>query len=122
MGYRSDTAVQFINQAEADRFIKAYEELLEETKHQEDSLFKFSKVSTNSFGEVTYYWGWIKFYPEFPEVDAFEETLSSDEYTCIFIRIGEEFDDIEYEDYRHTAQFNEPIYVKREIAAFQFKK
>ena len=115
MGYRSDTAVQFINQAEADRFIKAYEELLEETKHQEDSLFKFAKVSTNPFGEVTYYWDWIKFYPEFPEVDAFEETLSSDEYTCIFIRIGEEFDDIEYKEYGDIVGFSEPIYIRQEI-------
>ena len=115
MGYRSDTAVQFINQEEADRFIKIYEELLAEKEHQGSSLFKFAKVSTNPFGEVTYYWDWLKFYPEFPEVDAFEETLSRDEYTCIFIRIGEEYGDIEYKEYGNIVGFSEPIYIRQEI-------
>ena len=116
MGYRSDTAVQFINQAEADRFIKVYEKLLAVEKHQESSLFKFvDKTTINPFGEVTYHWDWLKFYPEFPEVKAFEDTLATDDFTCIFIRIGEDYDDIEYKEYGDIVGFSEPIYIRQEI-------
>ena len=50
-------------------------------------------------GSVVYYWREFKFYNYFPEVHAMTDVLETNEYSAIFIRIGEDFGDVVNEAY-----------------------
>ncbi len=116
MGYRSDVAVQFINQAEADKFIDAYNKELEERKPTYCNLFNMvDEKVVNKFGEVIYHWKQLKFYGSYPEIGIFQNLILSEEYVCLFIEIGEEYDDFMYDGLHNRRYFNQPIYPKREI-------
>ena len=105
MGYRSDIAIQFINQEEANKFIRTYAKHPREIHGEKiKNLGYFTEYNepehVNEFGEVSYFWQDVKFYLNYPDVKAMVKTLESNKFTCIFIRIGEDEDD----EKRHFGQ------------------
>lgn len=62
---------------------------------------RFKQQVTSENGDVLYYWKYIKWEREFPEVDIIERFMEqldrenlSEKY--MFVRVGEEWDDVEY--------------------------
>lgn len=103
MGYYSDVALTLTKKG-----LKELQESLDaanitqKTKDEVKELFKYSQKHSldSSSGSKMWYWDSIKWYdyePEyFPEVDfisSFLNSLDSEEY--LFLRIGEDLDDIE---------------------------
>lgn len=121
MSYRSDFALQFVTEKVANDFIASYEkklaELFEESKKPDSFLNTFSSIECSEDyvkefsyfnrsqktiqekGSVVYYWSGVKFYDYFPEVQAMTDVLETNEYSAIFIRIGEETGDVVEEAY-----------------------
>jgi len=94
MGYRSDVAIAMR---------KEDYELLKEFDKENENLRDLLAVATvREKGEaVSLYWEWLKWYDSFSEVEAIEEflgKLSDEDKPYKFIRIGEEWDDIEKEE------------------------
>ena len=132
MGYRSNFAIQFINQKEADRFIQVYEkhynELVNSARYENfwaDKIgFHKYEVETyslfyddyepdyiNEFEEVTYYWEARKFYTDYyPWIDALVDVLETNDFSCIFIRTGDDEGDIENKKFGPT-MIREPIFL-----------
>ena len=117
MGYTSNVALQFPNKEEQAKFEREYIDCGEARAKDFYNLFNHAdEVIKNEFGEVTYCWDWIKFYPEFPEVNALTDTLETNKYNCIFIRLGEDYEDVEHKCYGwDSKQWTKPIYIKQEI-------
>ena len=71
------------------------------------------KHITDPSGVELYYWDTYKWYIEFPEIKwitDFIDSLSPEEYK--FIRIGEDYDDIEYSGCFYDGPFNVSIHRK----------
>ena len=94
MGYRSDVAITMR---------KEDYELLKEFDKENKNLIDLLESATirEKAGAVSLYWEWLKWYDSFSEVEAIEEflgKLSDEDKPYKFIRIGEEWDDIEREE------------------------
>lgn len=93
MGYRSDIAISMR---------KEDFELLKEFDKENRNLVELLGVAEvkESRGAVVIKWDSLKWYPDFPEVQAIEEflgKLSDEDKPYRFIRIGEAIDDTEVE-------------------------
>ena len=93
MGYRSDIAISMR---------KEDFELLQEFDKENRNLVELLEVAEvkESRGAVAIKWDSLKWYPDFPEVQAIEEflgKLSDEDKPYRFIRIGEAIDDTEVE-------------------------
>lgn len=93
MGYRSDIAISMR---------KEDFELLKEFDKENQNLVELLEVAEvkESRGAVVVKWDSLKWYPDFPEVQAIEEflgKLSDEDKPYRFIRIGEAVDDTEVE-------------------------
>ena len=94
MSYRSDVAITMR---------KEDYELLKEFDKENKNLIDLLESATirEKAGAVSLYWEWLKWYDSFSEVEAIEEflgKLSDEDKPYKFIRIGEEWDDIEREE------------------------
>jgi hypothetical protein len=94
MGYRSEVAIAM--RKEDYELLKEFDK---ENKNLIELLEMADKKEYN--GAISLKWEWLKWYPEFSEVQAIEEflcKLSDEDKPYKFIRIGEEYDDIETEN------------------------
>ena len=94
MSYRSEVAIAMR---------KEDYELLKKFDESNQDLLDLLKVATIREKEdaTSLYWDWLKWYDSFSEVQAIEEflgKLSDEDKPYKFIRIGEEWDDIEREE------------------------
>ena len=94
MSYRSEVAIAM--RKEDYELLKGFDE-------GNQNLLDLLKVATVREKEdaISLYWDWLKWYDSFSEVQAIEEflgRLSDEDKPYKFIRIGEEWDDIEREE------------------------
>jgi hypothetical protein len=100
MGYRSDVGLCLDATAE-----KSLAEALRTLEGQNEHAGIIRELFTNAeqkrdtdSGAVAYYWEWLKWYPEYPDVAFVESFLKSlKENSYLFIRVGESEDDTEYQ-------------------------
>ena len=122
MGYRSEVAIAIR---------KEDYELLKEFDKENQNLIELLEIANiKEYNEVICLkWDWLKWYSEFPEVQAIEEflaKLSDEDKPYKFIRIGEDIDDteVEYnygdeEKYRDVSyRINDMIGVERYINTY----
>ena len=88
MGYRSEVAVVIKNE-DYEKYIKGNSDLT--------NLMNIAEVTKND-DIVMIYWDWIKWYPEYTDIGAFNSILgciADNDHPYAFTRIGEEQGDIE---------------------------
>lgn len=121
MGYYSDfrimtttegreTLEDYVNKHTKEKEINLFNFLDEDKFNKELNIFMFGK-------------DFIKFYPEFPEIENIIDGLNflkKKNIPYCFIRIGENVDDIEYKDYKINNLPN-GLYVERKIAPYAEK-
>ena len=94
MSYRSDVAIAMR---------KEDYELLKEFDKENKNLIDLLDSATirEKAGAVSLYWEWLKWYDSFSEVEAIEEflgKLSDEDKPYKFIRIGEDYEDMDVEE------------------------
>lgn len=88
MGYRSEVCIKFSEQA-ADVLTTA----CKMNKHLKELV---ESADQGSIEDHFLYFEYSKWYDSYPEVEAIESILTElDEYDYGFIRIGEEYEDVE---------------------------
>ena len=93
MGYYSDVALVLSEKA-AQALRKRIEEAKEDATFQVDFADKYLKVD----GAELYYWEKITWYTAYPEVQWMKNFIDSlDKEGFLFIRIGENYGDMEYD-------------------------
>ena len=94
---RSDVAIA-MKQTDYEKLQKAIEELDEDTKEDVTHFMKgvSLEVSSENKEYVILKWEWVKWYDYFPEVEFILNFLEEIE-KYDYIRIGEDYDDIECE-------------------------
>ncbi len=105
MGYYSEVGL-CLNKAAHAAMLKKLARQNKETKKEVKELLayadKYIAHSKIEEGSVLYHWEWVKWYNSYTEVKFVEEflqTLGVDEEVELlyrFVRIGEEYDDIEF--------------------------
>ena len=127
MSYQNNVAIQFKNIPESLKFIKKYKERFEFHAKRDKEIKPFynlfnhaDKHIINEFGEVVYYWEHMSFWQEDREECILMEMIHYLEYDevddvsgAIFIRIGEEYGDIEYHEFGETSTFQQPIRIQK---------
>ena len=94
MGYRSDVAIALASEA-----IALLKEKLEATKDA-DKRYLFDNpdhhATDNDTGDELFRWNQVKWYDGYPEVDFVSRFLRElDSSSYLFVRVGEQYDDIE---------------------------
>ncbi len=114
MGYYSEIGLCLNN--------TAHEKMLAELKKQDETIQaevhdllaaaqKYVAIQGNDHEATLYHWSWIKWYSQFPEVKFMEDfiaTLTDDDDAPLqyrFVRIGEEYEDIEV----HGSYYENPF-------------
>lgn len=99
MGYRSEVGL-VLTRAGVDVLNKklAGPEVSEETRKEVESLLAYAAhhYTDSESGAEVWLWDWIKWYPDYQDIallGALMNELEDEDYR--FIRIGEEYDDIE---------------------------
>lgn len=89
MGYRSEVAVA-IKVNDYEKFMKGNSDIKE--------LLSLADITSNE-EIVILHWDWIKWYPEYSDIQKFNNILdiiADNEHPYTFIRIGEDYDDNDY--------------------------
>lgn len=89
MGYRSEVAVA-IKVNDYEKFMKGNSDIKE--------LLSLADITSNE-EIVILHWDWIKWYPEYSDIQKFNNILdiiADNEHPYAFIRIGEDYDDNDY--------------------------
>ena len=109
MGYRSAVALVL-----SPKGVEVLNSKLHDATSQKSSHSTLGRLLKNAdeqgedsrTGDKFWYWEWIKWYPEYPEIEILEgimSELADEEYQ--FIRLGEENTDIE----QRGAYYNNPF-------------
>lgn len=119
MGYRSEVAMSF-----SDDAFDCLNCMLENESKETIADVLHLLYSENDYegeSETTFHYNWIKWYGSFPAVAFIEKALSyyrMVDYEYKFIRLGEEFGDVEEESGSYTNEEDSsfvPMYVTRHI-------
>lgn len=116
MGYRSEIALCLSDKAV--RELKKRLAALGGTEEEADirSLFTGSDVhhTDQETGDSLWVWSWVKWYDEFPEVRFVRSLLADmDEEDFLFVRVGEEYADLEHQGLMWDNAFD--VNILREI-------
>lgn len=102
MGYRSD--VRIITSKEGFEKLKEFVENYLQEHHSKDyNLLKECDIKEEGKEQCYFGWNWIKWYEgNYTEIDVIMEGLNylgENEYSYRYMRIGENYDDYEEQDY-----------------------
>lgn len=114
MGYRSEVAI-LINDAGYDCMCFQLEEL--EPSVRIDVVSLIDEMEREYGNNIMLYEEWVKWYEDFPEVRFMEdmlEVLECSNLPYVFLRIGENLEDIEHRDFM-TEEFDDVPYISRSI-------
>ena len=116
MGYRSDV-VLVLSQKGSDLLKERVKELSEELKEEVKDLFTCSEehfVTTLENDEL-WYWTWFKWYSDYAAISFIETFLHElDDNEFVFMRIGEDYTDVE----AYGGYYDNPfeVEIKRKIS------
>lgn len=104
MGYRSEVAyvLRFDNKADMDAFTAL--QLAKQDEHINDALKELQLIQSTSLERILYFYAEnVKWYGDYPDVASHEKLLRQaiemfDTAGYRFIRIGENYDDVEIKD------------------------
>lgn len=113
MGYRSDVRLRTTREG-----YRKFKEIVTADMDEGEDILSYKENIKIEDKQVTITWSYMKWYPEFKEIQAFNKAI---EYLCEhnidfqFIRIGENIDDIE-ENYHINNGDIDDFYVIREFS------
>ena len=109
MGYRSEVAIA-MKKEDAKEFLENY---VKGTKLEGGEVVKeLPHVTVITFSDIK----WNTWYPEVAEAESFLDKLEETEKYYEFVRIGEDFDDVEIRNFQpEDNEYDFVLGVKREI-------
>lgn len=103
MGYRSDVRIVTSKEGfeKLSEFVKNY--LIEKNVDVKDyNLLEELEIKVEGKEQIYFGWNWIKWYDGYENVDAIMdglEQLEENKFSYKYMRLGENYDDIEEQDY-----------------------